>query len=230
MGVAWDGTGWGPDGTIWGGEFFRVDSYSNAERVAHIRAYPLLGGDQAAREPRRVGLALLLEALGHPTWEHPWTKKNFSDEEISFWQNHNEKILTTSVGRLFDGVAALLEVCTLNTFEGEAAMKLEGHIGEAEAFPEQGLDWRPWIKRIAQSGNSKNLASQFIMSLVESIRYVSETQGLERIVVSGGVFQNRELVKRLPHCYIHKNVPPNDSGLSLGQLVAAKYKTRLSCV
>lgn len=232
LGVAWDGIGYGCDGSFWGGEFFKVKSYNEVERIAHFHPFKLFGGDRAAKEPRRIGLALLVEAIGAEAFQHAWTKRTFTDEEIRFWQNRPKGIETTSVGRLIDGVASLLDICHSNSFEGEAAMKLEGYFSDptAKPFHPIGLDWRPWIVEIIKGGHPQALASRFLSSLIESISFVARSENISDIALSGGVFQNRELVARLPNGKIHQSVPPNDSGLSLGQLVAAHHKTRLICV
>jgi hydrogenase maturation protein HypF len=128
LGIAWDGTGWGPTGSIWGGEFFEVTETS-IDRIAHFRSFCLPGGDKAAREPRRVAAALLYEMSNWPGLEELWPTIAFSPREIAAIRTMLEHRLNSprcsSVGRLFDAVAALIGLRQVNEFEGQAAMDLE---------------------------------------------------------------------------------------------------------
>jgi hydrogenase maturation protein HypF len=143
LGVSWDGTGYGPDGTVWGGEFLRANE-TGFERVAHLRPFPLPGGDQAAREPRRSALGLLFALLGEAAFDQTDlpTLRAFSGSE----QNLLRKALTlgvncpqtSSAGRLFDAVASLIGLRQRSAFEGQAAMALEFAIGEQEWMNDEG--------------------------------------------------------------------------------------------
>jgi hydrogenase maturation protein HypF len=130
LGVSWDGTGYGSDGTIWGGEFFRIaDSY--VERIAHLRPFRLPGGDKAVREPRRPAIGLLYEVFGEPVFARrdlpsvaAFTNAELSAVKVMLARRLNSPP-TSSMGRLFDAVASLIKLCQQMHFEGQAAMELE---------------------------------------------------------------------------------------------------------
>ncbi|MCG9889522.1 MAG: carbamoyltransferase HypF [Thermosynechococcaceae cyanobacterium MS004] len=130
LGVAWDGTGYGTDGTLWGGEWMAVPNTQGFQRVAHLRPFPLPGGDRAAREPRRAALGLLYEAFGEAAFDLDTPAlKAFQPQELKLLRTMLQKGVnsprTSSMGRLFDAIASLLDLCHQSTFEGEAAMQLE---------------------------------------------------------------------------------------------------------
>lgn len=241
LGVAWDGTGFGPDGTLWGGEFLlsRLDGF---QRMAHLEPLPLLGGEQAIREPRRVALALLI-LLG----KDPPSSLGFSSKEIQYFQRLLQKgpvSWASSIGRLFDGIAALLGIRLRNTFEGEAPQALEAlaqeggkappypHPVEGEAPPWR-LPWGPLVEALLQDQRQGRplswIASRLHTTLAMWIGAVARRVRVRQVVLSGGAFQNKLLLTRTlqvlrgqgfqvfwPH-----QVPPNDGGLSLGQAVVA---------
>ncbi|MFN5515193.1 MAG: carbamoyltransferase HypF [Cyanobacteriota bacterium] len=239
LGLAWDGAGWGLDGTLWGGEFLRIEP-AQWYRVAHFHPFPLLGGAHAMREPPRVSLALLncFDREGLPPtlqdYFSPWQLRQLQ----TLYQRRLNSLLTSSVGRLFDGAAALLGLVGKISFEGQGAMLLEAQIGDLEteeAYPftldnSPVLPWRPWIEALAQDPAPLNLkAAKFHNTLVNLALQVCQGQGLKQIVLSGGVFQNRYLLTRLIRrlqgldfqVYWPQEVPPNDGGLALGQIAAA---------
>jgi hydrogenase maturation protein HypF len=262
LGVAWDGTGYGLDGTIWGGEFFLV-SRDKVERVAHLRPFRLPGGDAAVKEPRRAALGLLHalverrdDRLSHLQQKFAGV---FSEAELAALRAMLERgvnsPLCSSVGRLFDAVASLVGLRQQVRFEGQAAMELEfaqEGVETVEAYPipmgngelqreEAGrakseivLDWSPMIEAIiadAERGDSAGMISaKFHNALVEAIVTVAKSLGESRVVLCGGCFQNRYLteqtVARLRaegfQPYWHQRVPPNDGGIALGQIVAAR--------
>jgi hydrogenase maturation protein HypF len=256
LGVSWDGTGYGTDGTIWGGEFFLVTDES-IERIAHLRPFRLPGGDQAVKEPRRSALGLVHELSSVQSnlsmQVHQKVACAFSPRELATLETMLAKKLnspvTTSVGRLFDAVASLVNLRQQIRFEGQAAMDLEFAIdgvktGEAYPLPigkpatttdksEIIMDWSPMIEAIladVQKGVSVGIISaKFHNALMEGIVAVAKRAGQERVVLSGGCFQNRYLtehaVRRLQaegfRPYWHQRVPPNDGGIALGQVVAA---------
>jgi hydrogenase maturation protein HypF len=261
LGVSWDGTGYGTDGTIWGGEFFLVTDES-VERIAHLRPFRLPGGDKAVKEPRRTALELLYEISGDKVFaqEKLATIAAFSSAELATLKTMLAKNLnspvTTSMGRLFDAVASLINLRQQIRFEGQAAMELEFAIdgvktGEAYPLPiekpaattdkseignrksEIILDWSPMIEAIladVQKGVSAAIISaKFHNALLEGIVAVAKRAGQERVVLSGGCFQNRYLTERAVRRlqaegfrpYWHQRVPPNDGGIALGQVVAA---------
>jgi hydrogenase maturation protein HypF len=251
LGVSWDGTGYGLDGTVWGGEFFRIrtDGY---DRVAHFRQFGLPGGEQAVREPRRSALGLLFEAFGAAAleWSDLATLRAFSSSELvslnAMLRRALNSPLTSSVGRLFDAVASLMGLRQRTRFEGQAAMEIEflaADTQEAAAYelavdPARApviLDWRPTIEAILTDLKEgvplPTISVQFHNMLIESIVKVAQRTGLEAVGLSGGCFQNRYLtehaVRRLTQegfrTYWQQRLPPNDGGICLGQVVAARW-------
>lgn len=246
LGVAWDGSGYGTDGTIWGGEFLLLDG-PQARRVAHLRRFRLPGGERAIREPRRAALGALFEAFGEFVFEDPalTSGMGFSAAERrvlrAMLAGGVHAPLTSSAGRLFDAVAALAGIRQIASYEGQAAMALEWSIDETARVPaypvdllahgEQPLvvDWGPMVRRLAQDARGGTppgaLAAAFHRALVEAIVAVAERIGVRRVALSGGCFQNRHLlewsVERLRaggfEPFWHRHVPPNDGGISLGQ-------------
>ncbi|MDD2763657.1 MAG: carbamoyltransferase HypF [Opitutaceae bacterium] len=255
LGVAWDGTGHGPDGTIWGGEFIVVDrARRTARRVAHLRPFRLPGGEAAVREPRRSALGLLHDLFGGDAARlgPPASSLGFRDGEKSVLQSmldHGvQSPLTTSVGRLFDGVAALLGLRTRCTFEGQAAMELEfaadpapqkeaGLILPITAPDKEGtwqVDWRPMVAALVQSGATDDpslMAARFHQALARSAADLAARIGIETVVLSGGCFQNVRLLDATCHqlqaagfnVLCHRDLPPNDGGLSAGQALGALW-------
>src|SRR6185312_12469677 len=161
LGVAWDGTGYGLDGTIWGGEFLLVKGDGSFERVAHFRQFRLPGGDRAIKEPRRSALGLLYEIFGDGAWDFPQLVANLSEQEKSLLRQMLEKQinapLTSSVGRLFDAVAALVGLRQTASFEGQAAMDLEftrqGGVADSYSFGVTAIepivvDWEPAVREL----------------------------------------------------------------------------------
>jgi hydrogenase maturation protein HypF len=253
LGVAWDGTGYGLDGTIWGGEFLRVSPQS-WDRVAHFRTFPLLGGDKAVKEPRRVALGLLYEVWGSRLFtpemsqQCPHILEAFTPLELTLLGSMLEKQIntpvTSSVGRLFDGVAAIAGLKYQISFEGQAAtaleFALEGWMTQ-ESYPlplqtAEGLaiaDWEPTILAILTDVGDRLpigiISAKFHNTLVDSILAVAQWVGEERIVMTGGCFQNayltEQVIRRLKlkgfRPYWHQRIPPNDGGIALGQVVAA---------
>jgi len=141
LGVAWDGTGYGPDGTVWGGEFFLVTEKAG-QRVAHFRHFPLPGGEAAVREPRRSALGLLYAWKGEALFTAPYTElaplRSWSPQELTLLHRllqRNRAPQTSSVGRLFDAVAAILGLRQRSYYEGQAAMELESRVDPQETQP-----------------------------------------------------------------------------------------------
>ena len=244
LGVIWDGTGLGTDGTIWGGEFL-LGGAAGFERVAHLRPFGLPGGDAAVVEPARVALSLLHQLLGAAAFDLdlpvvrriPEPKRRVLRQMLEAGFNAP---LTSSMGRLFDGVAALLDLADIATFEGEAAMALEFAVdpGEAAGYPLPlgpfgVLDWRPTLHDILEdlrAGVSRGrIAARFHNALVHTAVVVAQCTDQPRVALSGGCFQNRVLAERLAtrlralgyEVLQHRQVPPNDGGIALGQAVIA---------
>jgi len=233
LGVAFDGTGYGDDGNLWGGEFLRCDM-RGYERMAHFRYFRLLGGTKAIKEPRRVALSLLFDLYGEKalTLPHP-TVQSFSPTERKTlylsWQKGLNAPLSSSCGRIFDAVASLTDVCQVMSFEGESGMLLEELYDESvtESYEtrlhEDVIDFLPMIEAILHEANPRIAVSKFFNTLVETVVQISDLYDLP-VILSGGVFQNRILLelllKRLPNALIPNEVPPNDGGIALGQVVS----------
>jgi len=252
LGVSWDGTGYGLDGTIWGGEFLLTDETSFS-RVAHLRQFRLPGGEKAIREPRRTAAGLLFEIAGASLFAglniHPLN--TFTDAELLLLQQMLVKEinspLTSSAGRLFDAVASLIGVRDIAKFEGQAAMELEWAIDNAVTDEVYGfttanselpltIDWAPMVFEILDDVRRKvprsMISAKFHNTLAAMIVRTAERLGEERVVLTGGCFQNKYLLEKTVHRldeagfrpYWHQRVPPNDGGIALGQIYAAHRK------
>jgi hydrogenase maturation protein HypF len=226
LGVSWDGTGYGLDGTIWGGEFFLVNDVA-IERVAHLRPFRLPGGGAAVKEPRRAALGLLHElATGDDELLSQvqqklgnWFSTNEFNTMKSMLKNGLNSPRCSSVGRLFDAVAALIGLRAHTRFEGQAAMELEfalEGVETDEAYPtsllnrDSGdtetvttpvlLDWSPMIRAILVNLGSGlavgEISAKFHNALSEAIVKVAKYVGVTRVALSGGCFQNRYLTER----------------------------------
>ncbi len=247
LGVAWDGTGFGLDGTIWGGEFLLANSTSFT-RVAHLRQFRLPGGEAAIKEPRRTALGLLHEIFGEKLWLLRELLADFSQSEISMFRQLLEKQinapLTSSAGRLFDAVASIIGLRQRTTFEGQAAMELEFSLRSKsdEAYPFElcgespiVIDWQPAIMELLRDREGdvpvELISAKFHNMLTEIIVAVARKIGEPKIVLSGGCFQNRYLTERTIdrlraenfRPYWHQRIPPNDGGIALGQIIAANW-------
>jgi len=235
FGVAFDGTGLGDDGKLWGGEFMVCD-YTGYERVGHLDYFKLLGGAKAIKEPRRVALSLLFDLYGEEALhlKNPTTEA-FSQAELKtaylMWQKGLNAPLSSSAGRLFDAVASLLGVCQVMSFEGESGMLLEElyESGVEGSYPfvyENGeINILPMLETMLQEHDVSVAVSKFFHTLVEMVATVYESYSELPLVLSGGVFQNRVLLllllERFPDAFIPNDFPPNDGGIALGQLVAS---------
>ncbi len=247
LGIAWDGTGYGLDKTIWGGEFFYVTN-DKITRIASFSPFPLLGGHKAISEPRRIALALLYQVFG--TLESlPLNLdivNSFSSQELKIFEtmlkNKLNTPLTSSVGRLFDGVASLLGIAHKISFESQAAMQLEFAINDLqtnETYPFKWqyttnscsyIDWKPLIKNLIQDYLSQQslslIAAKFHLTLGEIIKIIAHKVGVENVVLSGGCFQNKYLLENTIDYlnqekitpYWSQKIPINDGGLAVGQI------------
>ena len=238
LGVVFDGTGYGDDGKLWGGEFMICD-YREYRRVAHFSYFRLLGGAKAIKEPKRVALSLLFDIYGKNTLTlDNHTTKAFSPNELKsqyiMWQKALNSPLCSSVGRLFDAVASLTGVCQVMSFEGESGMMMEEFYDDSvrgfypfEIKEEEEIidiiDILPMIEAITKEPNPRIAISKFFNTLVEIIYTLYKKYKLP-LVLSGGVFQNRVLLRlifdRIPDAIISNEYPPNDGGIALGQVVA----------
>ena len=233
LGVAFDGTGYGDDGKLWGGEFMICD-YQGYERVAYLKYFKLLGGTKAIKEPKRVALSLLFDAFGEEALKlkNPTTKA-FTQKELKtqylMWQKGLNAPLSSSVGRLFDAVASLTGICQVMSFEGESGMIMEGFYDKSITqtypfiFKDETINILPMIKEIIQEPKSKIAISKFFNTLVEIIYTIYKEYNLP-LVLSGGVFQNRVLLElildKISTAIISNKMPPNDGSIALGQIVA----------
>ncbi len=250
LGVSFDGTGYGDDGTIWGGEIFVGNVADGLDRVGHLRSAILPGGDAAASHPVQAAAGFLaqlnrLPDLAAPPFSFPLRYRNASqllDAKV-------RSFATTSIGRLFDTAAALLGFTREVTFEGQAAMWLErlaSHARTTDAYPfpfvAGELDFRPLLESVIGDrlgGRDKGeIARAFQRGIAEGLRDAAVTLGrahnVATIVLSGGVFQNELLLLdlkyllELEHFHIWTNhvVPANDGGVSLGQAALAVFRNR----
>jgi len=240
LGVIWDGTGFGTDGTVWGGEFLLGDATSFV-RVAHLRPFRLPGGEAAIREPRRSALGLLVAAFGEHvlSWDDLAPIRAFGSTERTVLAGAlargTNSPWTTSAGRLFDGVAALAGLGERSAFEGQAAMALEFAVDPAvrDAYPFDGSDWGPLLAAVAEDIRrglpAGTIAARFHNALVAGIVGVAADVGCATVALSGGCFQNRVLTEGTVAALtalgftvlLHRQVPPNDGGIALGQLAVA---------
>jgi hydrogenase maturation protein HypF len=280
LGVSWDGTGYGLDGTVWGGEFLRVDDVTFS-RAAHLRTFRLPGGDKAIREPRRTALGLLYELFGDDLFNSPELAelapvRAFMAAELASLRTMLTRGLnapfTSSAGRLFDAVAAIARLRQRTHFEGQAAMELEfgldgvrtdacyefdlipgpsptgeGRIsgnaapsGSPSLSAERGaggevplvIDWGPLVRGVLTDVANKTprgeMAARFHNTLAEIVVAVAQRVGEARVVLTGGCFQNKYLAERTIdrlrqaglEPYWHRQIPANDGGIALGQIMA----------
>jgi len=236
LGVIWDGTGLGNDGQIWGGEFFLYNDYS-FKRIAHLDYFPHLMGDKMAREPRLSAMSLtngsniVREKFSSVQWKH-----------YTYQLQQQDGLKTSSVGRLFDGVASLLDLIDRASYEGEAALLLETlatdyiqhHGYEKLSSYFNGADIRETVPhqtvvdgivKDRRAHSSGFIAARFHYSLADCIRQVAEKLNVKKVAMSGGVFQNALLIDMICDLtnddlklYFHQQLSPNDENISFGQL------------
>lgn len=256
LGAVWDGTGYGDDGTVWGGEFLRATA-DGFERDVSLRPFRLPGGDRAAREPRRSALGVLA-AMG-PDAVARWRRLRpdvFGEEEWRVLRHAESRgvnaPVTTSMGRLIDAAAGLAGVRDVMRFEGQAAMLLEQAVDPsvhdaypmelvppepdwlpgAWAPPPMVVNWAPLVEALLSDVERGvpvgTIAARVHLALAEVLVAVATVLGERRLLLTGGCFQNRVLteaaVARLRAAgvqpYWHQRLPPNDGGISAGQIVA----------
>ena len=238
LGLIWDGTGYGSDGAIWGGELL-AGGYEGFLRVGSVRPVPLAGGDAAIDEIWRVGAAMLSGA-GCDT--EPFSRETGYETVFRMLATGTNSPPSSGMGRLFDGVCAILGIRRRASYEGQGAVLLEAAADTRETgeypfsfYDAQGvltLDWRDMIRALVSDGAGAGVrAARFMNTLIsaaaEQLRRVSKETGLGRVVLSGGVFQNMYIMNRLPErlrrmgleVYTHSRVSCSDEGLSLGQLM-----------
>jgi len=253
LGVCWDGTGLGVDGSVWGGEFFVV-TRENVERIATFRRFRLPGGDQAVQEPRRSALGVLYEIYGPAVFAIEGLRpvQAFSASWLPTFAHMLKSGLnspwTSSAGRLFDAVAALIGLRQQLAFEGQAAMDLEFAMegfgtdeSYAVRFDEEPIftfDWQPMIAEILrdlrEGASAGVISAKFHNTLAEVIVAVARRAGQPQVALSGGCFQNRYLTERAARRlegsgfrpFWHQRIPPNDGGIAYGQIIAALRNQR----
>ncbi len=243
LGVIWDGTGYGDDGQIWGGEFF-IYEYGRVERIHHLDYFDFILGDKMPREPRISAFVISGgdEAL----------KDKFTDEEWRIYQKllaQDQKLQSSSAGRLFDAAASIILDVDHQTYEGEAAMRLESAAYQyfrkngATKFYTYLTDGIPTnfpnfiLKKLIEGKvdgyDSTFLAAKFHITLANYIYEIAKRQQIRKVAFSGGVFQNGWLVDLVQmfmdkefELYFHKNLSPNDEGISFGQLMSLRQLTK----
>lgn len=252
IGLSFDGTGYGTDGKIWGGEVLLVDG-AKFSRLAHFDYVPMPGGDMAIKGPWRMAVSYLYHTFG----EHLWNLnlpllKEFDHNKIQFIIEMMNKGFncpeTSSLGRLFDGISALLGICYRSTYEGQAAIMLEMEISNRHTEEFYSYGWtqgsesylissKPIIQGIVNDllkGTGSGVISyKFHLTIIKLFAdlclQLKQETGIDRIVLSGGVFQNatllaglnRELQKQGLRVFSQSRVPTNDGGISLGQAAIA---------
>ncbi len=250
IGVAFDGTGFGIDGKIWGGEFLVVD-FAGFERRAHLRYVPLAGGDTAVREPWRIGLSYLMDTFGAKaeSLDLPW-RRTVAPKKLATVRSMIERrintVETSACGRLFDAVASIAGVRAEVNFEAQAAIELEmsASAGVDAAYPFEisgaatwEIDMRPAIEAIVRDVQAAKAVGYISAAfhntvaamVVEVCRRLRASEGIARVCLSGGTFQNMYLLERAVaglraggfEVFLHAKVPPNDGGIALGQAMIA---------
>ncbi|MCX6142564.1 MAG: carbamoyltransferase HypF [Ignavibacteriales bacterium] len=269
LGVSWDGTGFGTDSTVWGGEFL-ISRGVEFERFASFRQFRLPGGEKAVKEPRRSAAGLLYELFGDDFLQHKdnLSLSEFTVAELSVVHQMLKRgvnaPLTSSVGRLFDAVASIIGLRQRNTFEGQAALELEFaltgerseqtyrcDVMEAPLGPLETntvrdpmrharmmVDWATMVREMMVDVHKvcprSLISKKFHNALVGAVVEVAKKAGLERVALSGGCFQNKFLTERTVRQlrkegfqpYWHQRVPPNDGGISLGQVHVAQLLSK----
>ncbi len=252
IGVSFDGTGYGDDGNIWGGEFFICD-LNDYERVSYFEYLPIPGGDKVSEEPWRMAVSYLYKVFGKEflKFNLPFLK-NISSEKINLLlQAIDKKLncpLTSSAGRLFDAVAAITGICSINGFEAEAPVRLESaidkHCKEKYKYSiSEIVCFNQTIKGIVDDVMnlveppviSTKFHNTLISVILDVVSLVRKKYNLNKVVLSGGVFQNRYLLENVENIlkenkfevYAHSKVPSNDGGIALGQLAIAAKRREL---
>ncbi len=244
LGFSFDGTGYGEEGSLWGGEVMIAD-VKGYERIGALMPFGLIGADKAIKEPRRMGLTLMFECfeLEELMEISSATRDAFSEEEIralhQAWKKGLNMPLCSSVGRLFDAVASLCGVTQMSTYEGESGLKLEALFDPTcDSMPyrfeysEGKIEWRTMIKEIVCEEDKTKAITRFFHTLVEIVEHYSNLYPEFPVVLSGGVFQNSTLLELVLRrfeqlgrtCLVQQSTPVNDSGIALGQAWYAIHK------
>jgi hydrogenase maturation protein HypF len=253
LGIAWDGTGFGEDGTVWGGEFILIE-HGFARRFGRIRPFRLAGGEAAVRDPRRVALGLLHEMrderFGQLAGDLGLHSKDTEVLRTMLTRGLNSPV-TSSAGRLFDAVGALLGLGLRNQFEGQTSLAVEAAAteGRGALFPLPlplrdvaagggavcELDWQPLVEKLlsyrALGGEPGVLAASFHHALARGMVEVARRAGVGKVVLTGGCFQNTLLLELAATelrsvgftVLTHRELPPNDGNIAAGQALGALW-------
>ena len=248
LGIVWDGTGLGSDKNIWGGEFFTYYNH-RFERVNHLPYFDHIAHDKMAKEPRLVALSL----YGKIHNALPILQSKFTPEEWKVYTKILEKknaLKTSSVGRLFDGIASITGLIDVQSYEGQAASMMQ--VNAEKHFREYGIAYdesyfdvkmnsqfslegmlKEVISDVLREQDIGTISAKFHVTLVDWIKHIAIKEGVRRIGFSGGVFQNTLLVDliihHLQHQYellFHQNLSPNDENISFGQLIYAEIQSK----
>ncbi|MBU0764659.1 MAG: carbamoyltransferase HypF [Bacteroidetes bacterium] len=251
IGVSFDGTGLGDDGNTWGSEFMVCD-LENYRRIAHFEYIPMPGGDKAAESPWRMGIAYLYKVFGRDflKLKLPFLSEIDNETIVLMLAAIDKKIncpLSSGAGRLFDAVSAITGVCDQATFHAEGPIRLESVIaGNCDDLYSYDMDnvisFDKTIKEIADDllngTDVRTISARFHNTIVriifEQVCLIAGSQGINKVVLSGGTFQNRYIVESVLYllerkglkAFINEKVPANDGGLALGQLAVAAAKRR----
>lgn len=252
IGLAFDGTGYGNDGNIWGGEFMVCD-YRDFFRHNHFEYMSMPGGDKVTEEPWRMGISLLYQTFGKDflAVELPFLQGIGKEKSILIAEAIEKKIncpLTSSAGRLFDAIAAITGVCTHTLHHAEAPMRLESLLDENQegyykAYISDHISFKPVIRQICtdiiQGISSAVISAKFHNTIIETalevIQKISAETGIHKVVLSGGTFQNKYLLERMENklnqyhfqVFTHSRIPCNDGGIALGQIAIAGKKMNI---
>jgi hydrogenase maturation protein HypF len=255
IGVALDGTGYGTDGNIWGSEFMICD-LNNFERVTHFCYIPLPGGDSATEEPWRIAVSWLYKVYGMDLFRLDLPLLREIEREkiemiIKMIDRNINCPLTSGAGRLFDAVASLLGLVHIATFQAEGPMRLESltsadctdlypySLGKTICFDDT---LRSIVEDIFKNTGKVTIATKLhntiILIIFDIVSAIRLREGINKVVMSGGVFQNKYLLEGTTELlqkndfevYSHASVPTNDGGIALGQLAVASKRRELKCV
>ncbi|UCC11904.1 MAG: carbamoyltransferase HypF, partial [candidate division WOR-3 bacterium] len=257
IGITFDGTGFGSDGKIWGGEFF-VGNMRRVHRIAHLEYLPLPGGESSIRKPYRIAVAYVTTLLNRSIKSLPGRALPFrvSPREIAtilrMCKDQRNLVYTSSMGRLFDCVSALLGITKQITYEAEAAINLEHCARTAirSIYPYDIEEGDPFIIRVgavvdgvirdlARGLDTGTIAARFHNTIVrfslEMVKKVSRIYGVKNVCLSGGVFQNRYLLERMLfvlenagyRVFMHRKLPTNDGCISYGQVIGGNVGTEM---
>jgi len=255
IGVSFDGTGYGDDAKIWGGEFFICD-LNEYERYTHFDYIPIPGGDKAVEEPWRMGVSYLYKTYGEEFYslDLPFLQK-INRETVEIIVQAIKKGIncpeTSSAGRLFDAVTAIINLCTISGFHAEAPMRLESVIDKNckdlyEFDINKTIDVKKTIRGIVNDIKNKVpvslISAKFhntIISIIFAVvKEISLSGNIMKVVISGGTFQNKYILENLEklliknkyEVYSNRIVPSNDGGIALGQLAITAKRKKLKCV